>query len=228
MHLVAQAHPLSEPLALLARLPEGMATAPTAAGAGSHTSGAGAPFAPGGPLVPDDAVRAAVRDLLRHGGYKPTGRGKPSAEYLARAASDGQLTAIHPVVDTCNAVSLASGLCLSAVDAGRLSAPLSIDIAPAGASYVFNTAGQEIRLDGLLCLFDAEGPTANAVKDAQRTKIGPDTREVLIVVWGTRALPQQGAAVRDWLLEGLRELGAEVEELAVHLNGGPDSGEAPA
>ena len=27
------------------------------------------------PLHTDDAVRAAVRELLRHGGYKPIGRG---------------------------------------------------------------------------------------------------------------------------------------------------------
>ncbi len=38
------------------------------------------------PFRSDDAVRSAVRDLLRHGGYKPTGRGKPASEYLIRAA----------------------------------------------------------------------------------------------------------------------------------------------
>src|SRR5437868_15162779 len=32
------------------------------------------------PLHRDEAVRGAVRDLLRHGGYKPTGRGKPASE----------------------------------------------------------------------------------------------------------------------------------------------------
>ena len=31
------------------------------------------------PLAADDGVRRAVRDLLRHGGFKPTGRNKPSA-----------------------------------------------------------------------------------------------------------------------------------------------------
>src|SRR5690606_33396734 len=35
---------------------------------------------------PDDVVRARVRDLLRHGRSTPTGRSKPSREYLARAA----------------------------------------------------------------------------------------------------------------------------------------------
>jgi len=35
--------------------------------------------APAVPLRSDDGVRSAVRDLLRHGGYKPTGRGKPAS-----------------------------------------------------------------------------------------------------------------------------------------------------
>src|SRR5690349_24200159 len=67
------------------------------------------------PLVADEAVRAAVRDLLRHGGYKPTGRGKPSSEYLVRAVSEGALGAINAAVDTCNAVSYHSGLPISVI-----------------------------------------------------------------------------------------------------------------
>ena len=31
------------------------------------------------PLHRSEEVRQAVRDVLRHGGYKPTGRGKPSS-----------------------------------------------------------------------------------------------------------------------------------------------------
>src|SRR3954468_5867212 len=62
------------------------------------------------PLHSDDAVRAAVRDLLRHGGFKPTGRSKPASEYLLRAVGDGQLAPINLAVDVCNAVSLHSGL----------------------------------------------------------------------------------------------------------------------
>ena len=30
-----------------------------------------------------------MRELLRYGGYKPTGRGKPASEYLVRAAGEG-------------------------------------------------------------------------------------------------------------------------------------------
>ncbi|MBL8945926.1 MAG: hypothetical protein JNK45_22370, partial [Myxococcales bacterium] len=36
-------------------------------------------------LGSDEAVRTAVRKLLRHGGYKPSGRGKPASEYLLGA-----------------------------------------------------------------------------------------------------------------------------------------------
>jgi hypothetical protein len=46
-------------------------------------------------------VRAAVRDMLRPGGCKPTGRGKPASEYLVRAASEGQLAPINLAVDAC-------------------------------------------------------------------------------------------------------------------------------
>jgi hypothetical protein len=36
-------------------------------------------------LKNDDNVRQAVRELLRHGGFRPTGRSKPSPEYLLTA-----------------------------------------------------------------------------------------------------------------------------------------------
>ena len=116
------------------------------------------------PLQRDESLRAAVRDMLRHGGYKPTGRGKPASEYLVRAASEGALGAINLAVDACNAVSLHSGFPISVVDLDRARGPFRIGIAPAGASYVFNASGQEIDLGGLLCLWDAEGPCANAVR----------------------------------------------------------------
>jgi DNA/RNA-binding domain of Phe-tRNA-synthetase-like protein len=163
------------------------------------------------PLSADDAVRGAVRDLLRHGGYKPTGRGKPASEYLVRAAGDGTLGSINAAVDACNAVSLHSGLPISVVDLDLARPPLRIGVAPAGASYVFNASGQTIDLEGLLCLFDAEGPCANAVKDAQRTKTRADTRRTFTVLWGTRALPGRTERTFTWYRELLERLGATVE-----------------
>jgi DNA/RNA-binding domain of Phe-tRNA-synthetase-like protein len=141
------------------------------------------------PVRSDDGVRKAVRDLLRQRGYRPTGRGKPSSEYLLGAAAEGRLASINAVVDAGNAVSLHSGLPISIVDLDRCTPPLRIDVPAPGTSYVFNRGGQEIDVGGLLCLFDANGPCANAVKDAQRTKTDATTRRVLAIVWGTEAIP---------------------------------------
>jgi DNA/RNA-binding domain of Phe-tRNA-synthetase-like protein len=159
-------------------------------------AGARSPFE-----APDERVRAAVRDLLRHGGFKPTGRSKPSSEYLARTAADGGLPSINLAVDLCNAVSLHSGLPISVVDLDRAQAPLRIGIAAAGSRFVFNRSGQEIEVGGLVGLADAAGPCANPVKDAQRTKTDGGTRRALFVVWGTRSLPGRTAAALAWLEE---------------------------
>jgi DNA/RNA-binding domain of Phe-tRNA-synthetase-like protein len=169
------------------------------------------------PLQADDAVRAAGRELLRRGGFKPKGRNKPAAEYLRQAAGEGTLVSINPAVDAANAVSLHSGLALSVVDRDVLQEPLRVSTAGPGASFVFNPAGQVIELEGLLCLFDAAGPCANAVKDAQRTKTGPATRRTLGLIWGTAALPGRTAAALAWYRELLARLGCSA--VAVDLVG---------
>lgn len=165
------------------------------------------------PLSSDDTVRGHIRDLLRHGGYKPTGRGKPSSEYLLRAVGEGALGAINVAVDACNVVSLHSGLPISIIDVERATLPLRIGIAPMGTKYVFNASGQEIDVGGLLCLFDALGPCANGVKDAQRTKTHAGTRETLIVLWGSVALGHRAEQASAWYRELLEEAGAKTQIL---------------
>ncbi len=161
------------------------------------------------PLRSDDEVRGAIRELLRHGGYKPTGRGKPASEYLLRAVGEGALGAINAVVDACNVASLHSGLPISVVDLSLAKAPFRVGVAAEGTSYIFNRGGQTIDVGGLLCLFDADGPCANAVKDAQRTKTTPETTRTLSVVWGTNALPGRAAKAAAWYRELLERVGAQ-------------------
>lgn len=165
------------------------------------------------PLKSDEAVRTAVRDLLRHGGYKPTGRGKPASEYLIRAVGEGALSSINAAVDACNVVSLHSGLPISVVDLDLAKPPFRVGVAREGDQYVFNASGQSIDLAGLLCLFDAEGPCANAVKDAQRTKTTPQTRCTLSILWGTRAAPGRAATAMAWYRELLEKLGAKTADV---------------
>ena len=163
------------------------------------------------PLQSSDEVRGAVRDLLRHGGYKPTGRGKPASEYLIRATAEGALSSINLAVDVCNAVSLHSGLPISVVDLDKAKAPFRVGLATQGTEYVFNASGQTIDVAGLLCLFDEQGACANAVKDSQRTKTSPATTRTLTVIWGTNALAGRAQKTFEWYRELLEAAGAKVE-----------------
>ena len=160
------------------------------------------------PVRSGDAVREAVRRLLRHGGFKPAGRSKPASEYLIRAVSDGALCSINAAVDACNIVSLHSGLPISVVDLDRAREPFRVGIADKGASYVFNASGQAIDVSGLLCLFESEGPCGNAVKDAQRTKTTPETRRTLSLIWGTTSLPDRATQAEAWYRSLLEQHGA--------------------
>jgi DNA/RNA-binding domain of Phe-tRNA-synthetase-like protein len=164
--------------------------------------------------TPDAAVRAAIRDMLRSRDFKPTGRSKPASEYLARASGEGGLRTINPAVDACNAVSLHSGIPISVVDCGKFEAPLRIRLGLSGESYVFNPTGQVIELAGLLCLVDAQGPCANAIKDAQRTKTSDSTRSSLSILWSSRALAAQTTAALELYRSLLRDV-AEIEPVAL-------------
>jgi DNA/RNA-binding domain of Phe-tRNA-synthetase-like protein len=160
------------------------------------------------PVQGDERVRGAVRDLLRVGGWKPSGRGKPASEYLRKALAEGGIPHIHPLVDACNATSLHSGIPISVIDLDRARTPLHVAVAGPDDTYVFNAAGQTITLTGLLCLFDATGPCANAVRDAQRTKADASTRRTLSILWGERSLATHLDAAQAWYRTLLADLGA--------------------
>lgn len=140
----------------------------------------------------DDTRKAAVRDLLRHGGHKPSGRGKPASEYLRGAAAKGNFPRIGAAVDVCNLHSLASGLPISLLDREKATAgeaTLELRIGADGESYVFNPAGHEITLRGLLLVARQGGDAVgNPVKDSLATRTDAETKDVVAVVYGSRRL----------------------------------------
>jgi DNA/RNA-binding domain of Phe-tRNA-synthetase-like protein len=212
MHAITlDAHPLLDLCAFATEYPTALGVTPTPPECAALLS-----LSAVAPLQSDDKVREAVRRLLRHGGFKPSGRSKPASEYLVRAVGDGTLGTINAAVDVCNIVSLHSGLPVSVVDLAKANAPFRVGIAPPGATYIFNAAGQSIDLAGLLCLFDAEGPCGNAVKDAQRTKTDAETRRTLTVIWGTTELPGHAAKAERWYRELLHGLGATTESAKIN------------
>lgn len=199
------AHPLLDAGAFVCRLDRAL----------SSTTGAVRPEDPA-PLGSSEAVKSAVRDLLRHGGFKPSGRSKPASEYLTGAVAEGRFPTINPLVDACNVASLHSGLPISLVDLDRVEGALAIQIAPAGTSYPFNPTGQLIDVSGLLCLYDAHGPTGTPVKDAQRTKTHDGTRNAIAIVWGTTALGDRTRIATRWYRELCEQIsGCVTEDVAL-------------
>lgn len=203
-------HPAADPAVFVCRFPRSLAELDTPPAVTDLLSLDAAV-----PVTADDAVRARVRDLLRVGGFRPSGRSKPSSEYLRAAAGRGAMPTINLAVDLANAVSLHSGLPLSVIDLERTTSPLRIELAASGTAYVFNAAGQSIDVGSLLCLHDATGPCANAVKDAQRTKTDGHTRCTLTVIWGTRALDGHTQATANWYAHLLTSLDVPHESLAI-------------
>jgi DNA/RNA-binding domain of Phe-tRNA-synthetase-like protein len=147
--------------------------------------------------APPEHVKSAVRDLLRKGGYKPTGRGKPASEYLAQAAARGEWPRINHCVDALNLVSLDSGLPISLLDVDRAmegATGLVVRLGRAGESYVFNSAGHAIDVEGLPCVARRDGPPlGNAVKDSMTSKTTPETTQVLAVTWASRRVVDETA-----------------------------------
>ncbi len=143
---------------------------------------------------PLDATRTAIRQLLKKGGFKATGRNKPAAEYLAEARRAGTFPRINNAVDVNNAISLETGWPISVLDLDRAlsHAPegkLEIRFGREGESFVFNASGHVIDVAGLLGIGAHEGPMlGNPVKDSMLAKIQPETRRLVAVLYTSRVV----------------------------------------
>jgi DNA/RNA-binding domain of Phe-tRNA-synthetase-like protein len=209
--LAVEPHPLLDLGAFVTRLPGPLAKLPLPPQIAALMAPTAAP-----PMTSSEEVRTAVRQLLRHGGFKPSGRSKPAAEYLTAAHAEGRFPRINAVVDACNVASLWSGLPISLIDLDRAEGPLVVRVCPGGTSYVFNPSGQVIDGSGLLAVFDAVGPTGTPVKDAQRTKTHDETRTTLAVVWGTNALSGRTRMATAWYQELVASIdGASNEDVTL-------------
>lgn len=169
-----------------------VATGVTVAPAGPEQEAARAAALEAAQVAPADEARvAAVRNLLRHGSYKPTGRGKPASEYLLNAAREGRFPRINNLVDALNVVSLQHLLPISLVDLDKVGASaFVVRRGRAGEAFVFNAAGQTIEVTDLLstAALPEDAALANPVKDSMRSKLGDSATRVLAVVYAPAAL----------------------------------------
>lgn len=139
-------------------------------------------------LEVDEQLKSSVRNMLRYGKYKPTGRGKPACEYLLKAAQNQKFPRINNLVDALNLVSVTRQLPISVIDTDLANShEFTIRRGKADESYIFNSAGQSIGLTDLLLVASSPDDVAcaNPIKDSLRTKLQDSTTNVLAVVYGT-------------------------------------------
>jgi DNA/RNA-binding domain of Phe-tRNA-synthetase-like protein len=167
--------------------------------------------------------RSAVRELLRCGGFKPAGRSKPAQEYLLRVVSqEGLRPHISNAVDLINAISLASGLPISLVSATDTNRSWTVRYGHPGERFVFNRAGQELNLAGLICLCAGTGhsarPLGTPVKDSMEAKVTPEHRHVLACLYipASAVAPDEAQRWATQLAQGFRSwCGATQPEIAL-------------
>ncbi|GMQ82513.1 MAG: hypothetical protein BMS9Abin05_1967 [Rhodothermia bacterium] len=138
----------------------------------------------------EDSWRQSVRDILRNGTYKPTGRGKPASEYLIRASAEEKFPRINAPVDVCNYISLFSLLPVSVWDLNRAgSSDYTVRLGFEGEDYEFNAVGQRIDLNDLVvgCAVSNDRPdglpVVNPVKDSLATKTSDRTQRVGAIIY---------------------------------------------
>lgn len=138
-----------------------------------------------GQEFPTPQVKEAVRNLLKGGGFKPSGRNKPASEYLAQAAREDRFPMINNLVDINNLISLTTGLPISLLDADVIGETLSLRYGKDGERYVFNASGQDMDLEGLICACAGESdtPLGNPVKDSVVGKIKDKTTNVVGIMY---------------------------------------------
>ena len=143
---------------------------------------------------------AATREMYRRLGKDPSRyRGSPEA-LLRRARSGKALYRIHNVVDVINLVSLRTLLPIGLYDAAKLRPPLILCRGAPGEAYD-GIGKEQLNLDGLPVLADAEGPFGSPTSDSRRTMVTEATDEVFAVVFGVT-----GRAELEPAMEMLAEL----------------------
>ncbi len=158
-----------------------------------------------------EETRRAIRSLVKRGGFKATGRGKPASEYLAQAAQRDEFPRINAAVDLSNLLSLELGWPISLVDE-RLAladAPgLELRYGRPDEAFVFNAAGHQLDPRGLLGLARSGGPClANPVKDSMAVKVRAESRDLVAFVYTSTSLCDEAglAAVLERFATRLRQ-----------------------
>ena len=126
----------------------------------------------------------AWRRIFSRMGLKPTQYRCASEALLRRFRKEGSLPRIHPLIDLCNAISLAFAVPIAVFDAARLSGELEVRYAEGTESYLAFSGDDEHPEQGEVIFADKEG-RAHARRWTNRqsaySAIRAETVEALIV-----------------------------------------------
>ncbi len=144
-------------------------------------------------------------------GLRPTQYRCASESLLRRLRKEGALPRIHPVVDLCNAVSVAYAVPVAVLDADRITGPL-LEVRPAHGDEEYTTfdGRTEHPAPGEVTYADSAG-RAHARRWTNRqsghSAVSDSTRRILVVAEATH----EGGA--DTVAQALKSL---AEELTAH------------
>lgn len=151
----------------------------------------------------------AWRRVFSRMGLKPTQYRCASESLLRRFRKEGAMPRIHPLIDVCNAISMAHAIPVAVLDVAQIRG--SLQVRPADGTERYLTFGGEIEHPdpGEVTFADDEGH-AHARRWTNRqsglSAVRDATREVLVVIEGVHAtaaadVPRVVAAVAEALRE---------------------------
>jgi len=145
----------------------------------------------------------AWRRAFAQMGLKPTQYRCASESLLRRFRKEGSLPALHPLVDLCNAISLAFAIPVAALDAAQITGPLEVRYATGDETYLTFAGDTEHPAPGEVIFADRAGQ-AHARRwtnrQSGRSAVRDSTTSALIVA---EALHDQAATDIPDLLKTL-------------------------
>jgi DNA/RNA-binding domain of Phe-tRNA-synthetase-like protein len=130
---------------------------------------------------------AAWRRAYAKMGMKPTQYRSAAEALLRRFRREDALPRLHPLVDLCNAVSLAFALPVAVFDVDRIDAYLEVRHATGAEQYLAFSGETENPAPGEVVFVDAAGQVHArrwTFRQSLRSTVGPETARVLIVAEG--------------------------------------------
>ncbi len=124
-----------------------------------------------------------TREAYKKLGKDPN-RYRPSAEALCRRIARGiPLYQINTLVDLINLVSLKTGYSIGGFDADKIEGNLTLGVGEAGEK--FEAIGRGLmNIEGLPVYRDNTGGIGTPTSDEERTKISPETTNLLMIING--------------------------------------------